>query len=183
MVTGILSKKQMVLGKSIKSGDVIIGMKSTGLHSNGYSLARKALLSKYSIKDKIKGIGVLGNALLAPTEIYVKPVLEALDKCKINGLAHITGGSFTKLLRLKKIGFNLDSLPKTPPLMQLIQDRGVKEDEMYKTFNMGIGFCVVAPKNDVSKIRSIFKKHKITGQEIGTIMKKTGVFVNSKKIA
>ncbi len=183
MVTGILSKKQMVLGKSIKSGDVIIGMKSTGLHSNGYSLARKVLLSKYSIRDKIKGIGVLGNALLEPTEIYVKPVLEALDKCKINGLAHITGGSFTKLLRLKKIGFNLDSMPKTPPLMQLIQDRGVKEDEMYKTFNMGIGFCVIAPKNDISRIRSIFKKHKIPSHEIGTISKKTGVFVNSKKIA
>jgi phosphoribosylformylglycinamidine cyclo-ligase len=183
MVTGILSKKQMVLGKSIKSGDVIIGMKSSGLHSNGFSLARKVLLSKYSIKDKIKGVGVLGNALLEPTEIYVKPVLEALDKCKINGLAHITGGSFTKLLRLKKIGFNLDSMPKTPPLMQLIQDRGVKEVEMYKTFNMGVGFCVIAPKNDVSKIRSIFKKHKITSHEVGTIIKKTGVFVNSKKIA
>jgi len=118
MVTGILSKKQMILGKSIKSGDIIIGLKSTGLHSNGYSLARKTLLSKYSVKDKIKGIGFLGNALLTPTEIYVKPVLEALEKYKIHGLAHITGGAFTKLLRLKKIGFNLDSLPKTPPLMQ-----------------------------------------------------------------
>jgi len=183
MVTGILSKKQMVLGKSIKSGDVIIGMKSTGLHSNGFSLARKALLSKYSIKDKIKGVGFLGNALLTPTEIYVKPVLEALDKCKINGLAHITGGYFTKLLRLKKIGFNLDSMPKTPLLMQLIQDRGIKEDEMYKTFNMGIGFCVISHKSEVSKIRSIFKKHKIKSHEIGTVIKKTGVFVNSKRIA
>ena len=103
MVTGILSKKQMILGKSIKSGDTIIGLKSTGLHSNGYSLARKALLPKYSVKDKIKGVGVLGNALLTPTEIYVKPVLEALEKCKIHGLAHITGGAFTKLLRLKKL--------------------------------------------------------------------------------
>jgi len=183
MVTGILSKKQMILGKSIKSGDTIIGLKSTGLHSNGYSLARKALLSKYSVKDKIKGVGVLGNALLTPTEIYVKPVLEALEKCKIHGLAHITGGAFTKLLRLKKIGFNLDSLPKTPPLMQLIEDQGVKQDEMYKTFNMGIGFCVIAQKSEVSKIKSICKKHKIKSQEIGSINKKTGVFVNSKRIA
>ncbi|TFH00646.1 MAG: phosphoribosylformylglycinamidine cyclo-ligase, partial [Nitrosopumilus sp.] len=84
MVVGLLSKKQMVLGNSIKSGDVIIGAKSSGLHSNGYSLARKVLLSKYSIKDKIKGAGILGNLLLSPTEIYVKPVLEMLDKCKIN---------------------------------------------------------------------------------------------------
>ncbi|GIS96258.1 MAG: hypothetical protein CM1200mP23_0640 [Nitrososphaerota archaeon] len=88
MVVGILSKKEMVLGNKIKPNDVIIGIKSSGLHSNGYSLARKVLLSKYSVKDNIKGIGNLGSALLRPTEIYVKPVLEALKKCKINGLAH-----------------------------------------------------------------------------------------------
>ena len=111
---GILSKKEMVLGKSIRTGDVIIGIKSSGLHSNGYTLARNVLLSKYKLSDKVKGIGKLGAALLTPTEIYVKPVLEALSKCKIHGLAHITGGSFTKLLRLKNIGFDLTNLPKTP---------------------------------------------------------------------
>jgi phosphoribosylformylglycinamidine cyclo-ligase len=183
MVVGILSKKQMVLGNKIKKGDVIIGAKSSGLHSNGYSLARKVLLSKFSIRDRIKQVGVLGNALLVPTEIYVKPVLEILDKCKISGLAHITGGSFTKLLRLKKIGYNLDSMPKIPPLFQLIQDRGVSTDEMYKTFNMGVGFCVISPKNEASKIISIFKKHKIKSQKIGKITNKKGVFINSKKIS
>jgi phosphoribosylformylglycinamidine cyclo-ligase len=182
MVVGILSKKQMILGNSIKTNDVIIGVKSTGLHSNGYSLARK-VLSKYSLKQKFKGIGTLGNALLKPTEIYVKPVLEAIEKCSIHGLAHITGGSFTKLLRLKQIGFELDNLPKTPPLMQLIQDCGVKSDEMYKTFNMGIGFCIISPQSEVKKIRKIFKNHKLTTYEIGHISKKKGVFVNSKKIA
>ncbi|MEK0382342.1 MAG: phosphoribosylformylglycinamidine cyclo-ligase, partial [Nitrosopumilus sp.] len=93
MVVGILSKKQMILGKKINVGDVIIGAKSSGLHSNGYSLARKVLLSKYSLKSRFKGIGVLGNALLTPTEIYVKPVLEIIQKCNVHGLAHITGGS------------------------------------------------------------------------------------------
>jgi len=141
------------------------------------------LLSKYSIKDKIKGVGVLGNTLLSPTEIYVKPVLEILDKCKINGLAHITGGAFTKLLRLKKTGFNLDDMPNPPPIFGLIQERGVKTDEMYKTFNMGVGFCVVAPKDQATKIKSIFRKHKIASQEIGNITNKKGVFVNSKRIA
>lgn len=183
MVVGILSKKQMVLGNKIKAGDVIIGAKSSGLHSNGYTLARKVLLSKYSVKDKIKGIGNLGNALLAPTEIYVKPVLEMLSKAKIHGLAHITGGSFTKLMRLKKIGYNLDHMPKPPPIFELIQKNGVKTDEMYKTFNMGIGFCVIAPKTEARKIQSIFKKHKIKSQEIGKISNKKGVFINSKKIA
>ena len=136
-----------------------------------------------SLKSKIKGVGVLGNALLTPTEIYVKPVLEIVDKCKIHGLAHITGGSFTKLLRLKKIGFNLDNLPKTPPIMQLIEDQGVKKEEMSKTFNMGIGFFFFSPKNQEAKIKSIFKKHKIKSQKIGNIVSKKGVFVNSKKIA
>ena len=183
MVVGMVSKKDLVLGNKIKTGDIIIGAKSSGIHSNGYSLARKALLTKYTVKDKIKGVGVLGNALLTPTEIYVKPVLEMVQKCKVNGLAHITGGSFTKLLRLKKIGYNIDSLPKIPPIMGLIEEQGVKLEEMYKTFNMGVGFCVIAPMNQVNQIKSIFKKHKIVSQEIGKITSKKGVFVNSKKIA
>ena len=183
MVVGMLSKKEMVLGNKIKPNDVIIGIKSSGLHSNGYSLARKALLSKYSVKDKIKGVGNLGEALLRPTEIYVKPVLESLKKCKINGLAHITGGSFTKLLRLKQIGYHLDNMPKTPPLMQLIEDTGVKNEEMYKTFNMGVGFCIIASENQVKGIHKIFAKHKMKSYEIGRISKNKGVFINKLKIA
>ncbi|MDC0052285.1 phosphoribosylformylglycinamidine cyclo-ligase [Candidatus Nitrosopelagicus sp.] len=183
MVVGMLSKKEMVLGDKIKPNDVIIGIQSSGLHSNGYSLARKALLSKYSVKDNIKGVGNLGNALLRPTEIYVKPVLDALKKCKINGLAHITGGSFTKLLRLKKIGYHLDSMPKTPALMQLIEDTGVKNEEMYKTFNMGVGFCIISPENQVKDIHKILNKHKMKSYEIGRISKNKGVFINKLKIA
>ena len=106
-----------------------------------------------------------------------------LEKCKINGLAHITGGAFTKLLRLKSIGYDLDSMPKANPIFGLMQERGVKTDEMYKTFNMGVGFCVIAPKNQAAKIISIFSKHKIVSQEIGKITNKKGVYVNSKKIA
>jgi phosphoribosylformylglycinamidine cyclo-ligase len=182
-VVGLLPKHKMILGKNITKDNVIVGAKSTGLHSNGFSLARKTLLQKYSINDKIKGIGVLGDALLTPTEIYVKPVLEIIEKCKVNGLAHITGGSFTKLLRLKKVGFELDSLPRTPRIMELIEHQGVSKEEMYKTFNMGIGFCVIVQKDEVSEIKSIFKKHKIFAQEIGKITDKPSVIVNSKKIA
>ena len=183
MVVGLVSKKDLVLGNKIKPGDTIIGTKSSGIHSNGYSLARKALLSKYSVKDKVKGIGVIGNELLRPTEIYVKPVLEIIQKCRVNGLAHITGGAFTKLMRLKKTGYEIDALPKIPPIMGLIEEQGVKPEEMYKTFNMGVGFCVVAPKDQTARIKSIFKKHKISSQEIGQITSKKGVFVNSSKIA
>ena len=88
-------------------------------------MARKAILGKYSVKDKVKGVGRIGDALLKPTQIYTKPVLEIIDKCKVNGLAHITGGAFTKLLRLKKIGYEIDSLPKIPPIMGLVEEQGV----------------------------------------------------------
>ena len=183
MVVGLIEKKDMVLGDRIKKGDVIIGANSSGIHSNGYTLARKALLKKYSVKDRVKGVGRIGDALLEPTEIYTKPVLEIVQKCKVDGLAHITGGSFTKLLRLKKIGYSIDALPKIPPIMGLVEEQGVKRDEMYKTFNMGVGFCVMAPKQQAARIISIFKKHRIASQEIGEVISKKGVFVNSTRIA
>ena len=183
MVVGLTEKKDLVLGNKIKPGDVIIGAKSTGIHSNGYSLARKALLKKFSVKDRVKGVGKIGDALLKHTEIYTNPVLEMVQKCKINGLAHITGGAFTKLLRLKETGYEIDTLPKIPPIMGLIEEQGVKDEEMYKTFNMGVGFCVIAAKDQVTRINSIFKKHKIKSEQIGQITSKKGVFVNGIKIA
>ena len=183
MVVGLLDRQDMVLGNKIKTGDTIIGVKSSGLHSNGYSLARKILLSKYSLQDRIKGVGVLGDALLEPTEIYVRPVLEAIRKCKVHGLAHITGGSFTKLLRLKKTGYVIDNLPKPAEIFQVIEDGGVEKEEMYKTFNMGIGFCLITPKEVEGKIIEVFKKYGLESRPIGHIADRKGVFVGSLKIA
>lgn len=183
MVVGILDKSDIVLGDKIKTSDIIIGVSSSGLHSNGYSLARKTLLSKYSIQEKIKGLGVLGEVLLEPTEIYVKPVLQSLKECNIHGLAHITGGSFTKLLRLKKIGFMLDNLPEPPPIFQIIENQGVEREEMYKTFNMGIGFCLIVPKEEEDRVVQIFKKHRFQSRRIGKIVEKKGVHINKLKIA
>ena len=183
MVAGIVEKNKTILGNKISSGDRIIGIRSTGIHSNGYSLARKALLRKYSVKDRVSGIGRIGDALLTPTEIYVRPVLEIIARCQVHGLANITGGAFTKLLRLKNTGFWLDSMPEPPKIMQLIESTGVREDEMYKTFNMGVGFCVIVPKKHSDSVISICKKHRMESQEIGFITDKKGVFVNSKKLA
>ena len=183
MVVGILNKQDIILGDKIKTGDVIIGVNSSGLHSNGYSLARKALFSKYTIHEKIKGLGVLGDALLASTKIYVKPVLQTIKECKIHGLAHITGGSFTKLLRLKKTGFMLDNLPDPPPIFNIISEQGVDREEMYKTFNMGIGFCLVAPKTEEYTISKIFKKHGFQTRQIGKIIEKKGVFIDKLRLA
>jgi len=183
MVVGILDKQDIILGDMITPGDVIIGVKSSGLHSNGYSLARKVLLSKYSLKDKIKGSGTIGDALLEPTEIYVKPVLESLEECDIHGLAHITGGSFSKLLRLKKTGYMLDNMPDPQEIFQLIENEDVEKEEMYKTFNMGIGFCLIAPEDEGELIEEIFKKHGLKSRQIGNIIEKKGVFVDSLRIA
>lgn len=183
MVVGILKKREMVLGNKIKTGDIIIGINSSGLHSNGYSLARKVLLSKYSIREKIKGLGILGDALLEPTLIYVKPVLQAIKECNIHGLAHITGGSFTKLLRLKKAGYIIDDLPTPLPIFQIIQDQDVARVEMYKTFNMGIGFCLISPKDEEQRISQIFKKHGFQSRQIGKIIEKNGVYINKLRIA
>jgi phosphoribosylformylglycinamidine cyclo-ligase len=181
-VVGILNKHDIILGNKIKTGDIIIGINSSGLHSNGYSLARK-VLSKYTMQEKIKSIGILGDALLAPTKIYVKPVLQAIKECNIHGLAHITGGSFTKLLRLKKIGFMLDNLPEPPPIFHIIEDQGVEKEEMYKTFNMGIGFCIIVPKNEEAVISQIFKKHGFHGKQIGKIIEKKGVYIDKLRMA
>jgi phosphoribosylformylglycinamidine cyclo-ligase len=183
MVLGILSKQNLILGDMITPGDIIIGVKSSGLHSNGYSLARKVLLSKYSLRDKIKGLGTLGDALLEPTEIYVKPVLQAIRECDIHGLAHITGGSFTKLLRLKKIGYMLNNLPEPPEIFQIIENQDVEKEEMYKTFNMGIGFCLIVPEEEGERVDEIFKKHGMTSRQIGEIIEKKGVYADSLKIA
>jgi phosphoribosylformylglycinamidine cyclo-ligase len=183
MVVGLLDKQDMILGDMITPSDIIIGVRSSGLHSNGYSLARKVLLSKYSLKDKIKGLGTLGDALLEPTEIYVNPVLESIEECDIHGLAHITGGSFTKLLRLKKTGYMIDNMPEPPEIFQLIENEDVEKEEMYKTFNMGIGFCLIVPEEEGELIESIFKKHGLKSRQIGSIIEKKGVFVDSLKIA
>ncbi len=183
MVVGTLKKQNMILGTAISPGDIIIGVKSTGLHSNGYSLARKVLLSKYSLRDKIKGLGTLGDVLLEPTEIYVRPVLEAIRECDIHGLAHITGGSFTKLLRLKKTGYLLDNLPEPPEIFQIIENQDVEKEERYKTFNMGIGFCLVVPEEESERVDEIFKKHGMTSRQIGEITEKKGVYIDSLKIA
>jgi len=176
MVAGLVDKTKLILGNKIRVGDIIIGIASTGIHSNGYSLARKVLLKKYAINDNVRGIGKIGHAMLEPTQIYVKPILEILSRCEIHGLANITGGAFTKLLRLKKTGFVLDMMPEPPKIMQLIEDLGVTNKEMYKTFNMGVGFCIISPKMQANKIMEICRKHGLMSYEIGHISEKNWCF-------
>jgi len=179
MVLGSVARKsELVLGQRITVGDVILGVESSGLHSNGYTLARKVLLSKYSL-DEIPGymLRTLGEELLTPTRIYVKPIIEILNRRKsirIHGLAHITGGSFTKLARLnKRVRYMLNNLPSVEGIFKQIKVEGrVDINEMYRTFNMGIGFCVILPRNSVDKVFSIFEKYRMRCLQIGTVDKK-----------
>jgi phosphoribosylformylglycinamidine cyclo-ligase len=171
-VLGIVSGKP-ILGSSIKQGDIIIGIESSGLHSNGYTLARKVLLGRYSVDDNADYlIQTVGEELLVPTRIYVKPVMELLKKkIPVHGLAHITGGSFTKLPRLNsRVNFILDDLPPTTGIFKQIQiDGEIDALEMYRTFNMGVGLCAICPRSAADDIFSTFAKYKMDARIIGKI--------------
>ena len=175
---GITEEKKLILGDKIQTGDKILGVESNGLHSNGYTLARK-VLSKYSLGDYPEFLDLsLGEELLKPTRIYVEPVIKTIKnkKIQINGLAHITGGAFTKLNRLnKKINYNLEKFPEISGIFKQIQyDGKIVTTEMYKTFNMGIGFCLILSPDLVDPIKSIFDKYKMKIFELGYVNKGTG---------
>jgi phosphoribosylformylglycinamidine cyclo-ligase len=141
-------------GANVRPGDVVIGLPSSGLHSNGYSLARHALFTKagMTLADQVPGTGKrLDHALLQPTRVYVKAA-EAIWQSGItpHGLAHISGGGLLNLARLAAdVSYELDALPSPPEIFGLIADKGeVPAATMYATFNMGFGFCMVIAKSD-----------------------------------
>lgn len=177
MVMGVVKGKP-ILGAAIKQGDIILGVESSGLHSNGYTLARKVLLSKYSVDDNANHlVQSVGEELLIPTKIYVRPVMEILKKkIKVHGLANITGGSFTKLPRLNsRVRYDLDDLPAPIGIFKQIQvDGEIDSKEMYRTFNMGVGFCVIASKASADDIVSVFAKFRMRCKAIGRIEKGRG---------
>jgi phosphoribosylformylglycinamidine cyclo-ligase len=146
---GVVALDSLVTGSAIEPGDAVIGLPSSGLHSNGYTLARSAL-EGIPLDDERLG-RPLGDVLLEPTEIYVKPVVELLrSEVEVRGLAHITSGGLENLLRLEaEVGYEIDDPLQVPEVFSLIQQLGeVSEAEMYEVFNMGCGFCVVVAAAD-----------------------------------
>jgi phosphoribosylformylglycinamidine cyclo-ligase len=188
LAVGICSKKNLVLGDKVRRGDALVGVASSGIHSNGLSLARSVLLKKHSLRDTPSGLEQsVGEELLEPTRIYVKPVRELLGGTEIHGLAHITGGgAFLKLervLRSGSIGVDLDRLPEPPAIFQLIKKEGrISRREMYRTFNMGVGFVLVCPDDQVDRIVRIFRKHRQKAMRIGSVQKKTGIRIDGKPL-
>jgi phosphoribosylformylglycinamidine cyclo-ligase len=178
-----VKKDDIILGDKISPGDVVISLKSSGLHSNGYTLARKVIeRSKLSYKDRFPGGfypgKTVGEVLLTPTVIYVREILELLKKVKVHGLAHITGSGLWNLPRLnKKVKYVIDSPFEPQPIFDFLQKHGNIEDrEMYQTFNMGMGFAVVVSERDVKLSKNILEKYsKVDVKVVGKIEKGNGV--------
>lgn len=174
---GVVDKKKIIDGRRIKAGDVIIGLASSGLHSNGYSLARKVIFERLGLSIGSKPDGYkndVGSMLIAPTRIYVKPVRSLMKEVDICGMAHITGGGFTENIP-RVIPKGLKAVIKKgswkmPPVFKLIQDGGsISEDEMLRTFNCGIGFIMVVREKDAEKTMARIKKLGERPYLIGTI--------------
>jgi phosphoribosylformylglycinamidine cyclo-ligase len=178
---GVIALDALVTGAACRPGDALIGLPSSGLHSNGFSLARRALLGDGGLRlhdrpEELDGATV-ADALLEPTAIYVRGVLELLRSgVPVAGLAHITGGGLANLLRLDAaVGFEIaDPLP-VPPVFGLVRALGgVREAEMWEVFNMGCGFCAVVPETHAGAAVAILERHHPGSRPIGTVTAEAG---------
>lgn len=166
---GIVDKEKIITGEKIKKGDHIFGLKSSGIHSNGYSLVRKIVLEKekLSLDEKIEGLDTsLGEELLKPTKIYVKEILALLEKIEINGLSHITGGGFYENIpRMIPDGLcakiDVRNIP-LPKIFSLLEKWGeLDKKDMYETFNMGVGLVFAVDKKDIEKVKEIIDEDEL----------------------
>lgn len=158
---GVADKSRIITGSEVKAGDVLVGLPSSGLHSNGYSLARKVLLGGeygYDYDTYVDELGMtVGEAMLIPTKIYVKQVLPFLEQFHIHGMCHITGGGL--LENLPRV-FPADLMAQidtstwqVPPICQLIQKAaGIAREEMHRVFNMGVGFVIILPQEEADAL-------------------------------
>ncbi|MEM4700325.1 MAG: phosphoribosylformylglycinamidine cyclo-ligase [Candidatus Nezhaarchaeales archaeon] len=180
---GVVEVERLVSGERLRPGDVVVGVSSSGIHSNGLTLARKVLLSEgRGVHDALPELEAsIGEELLKPTYIYVKPTLRALRSVEVHAVAHITGGAFTKLRRFESyspVGFKLDQLPEPPGVFKAIQRLGgVSWREMYRTFNMGVGLCVVVPPEAVDDVICIYEAEGFEAWRVGEVVGEPGVWV------
>ena len=166
---GVVEKKELIDGKGIKPGHVLLGIESSGPHSNGYSLIR-AILKKHKAPDAIM------RTLLKPTHLYPAPVLELIKKINVKGMAHITGGGLTENIpRILKKGLIADvglSTWKFPKAFLWLQEKGkISTEDMLRIFNCGIGMVCILDKKEVSKAQKILSSYKLRSFEIGSITK------------
>jgi phosphoribosylformylglycinamidine cyclo-ligase len=161
----------------MRPGDVVLALPSSGLHSNGYSLVRKVLLDHkgYRVDTKVAELGkTLGEELLIPTTIYVQPLLDLLDIVTVSGIAHITGGGFRgNIPRVlpESCAVTIDKASwKSPPVFDLIQrEAGLDDDEMFRTFNMGVGLVVILPAGQTDEALKLLRNHGVDAWIIGEV--------------
>ena len=166
---GVVEKTKLIDGKGIKSGHVLLGVESSGPHSNGYSLIR-SILKKHTAPDSIM------RTLLKPTHLYPAPILELIKKTNVKGMAHITGGGLTENIpRILKKGLIADvnlSSWKFPKAFQWLQEKGkISQSDMLRIFNCGIGMVCILDKAEVEKAKKILSRHKLRTFEVGSIVK------------
>jgi phosphoribosylformylglycinamidine cyclo-ligase len=172
---GVVGLDAIVTGEGLEPGDPILGLPSSGLHSNGYTLARRAL-DGIPLDDRRLG-RPLGEVLLEPTEIYVPAVLELLRSAvDVRGLAHITGGGLGNLTRLRaEVGYRIDDPLPVPPVFELIAKLGeVSDEEMYEVFNMGCGFCCLVAATDEVNALELLRRHYPEAKVIGRATDRAG---------
>lgn len=180
---GACEKSELITGEFIQENDVLIGLSSSGIHSNGYSLVRKIFFEDHqlSINEKLPELEeALGTELITPTKIYVKPILEAMAKFKIKGMAHITGGGFIENIpRMLPNGLGADIQLGTWPILPIFKTLKkygeITQEEMFNTFNMGIGFVIAVDSSIANAALDFFNTHGEQAYQIGKITKQPGV--------
>ncbi len=181
---GFVKKDKIIVGDKIEPGDKIIGLASSGIHTNGLTLARKVIFEKYKINDILPWGKTVAEELLTPTKIYVKPVLEMIksDFENIHGLAHITGGGFLNIRRLNEnVGYKIEKLLPIPEIFSEIKRLGkIQDKEMFRTFNMGVGFCVIAKEE--KEIIRIAEKYGTAADVIGEVDKTKKITIEEYNI-
>ena len=176
---GVVDKEKILNNKEMAEGDIIIALPSSGVHSNGFSLVRKVFdVENADIKTPLERLGgkSIGETLLTPTKIYVKPILALLEEVKVKGISHITGGGFYENIPRSipdGLGAKVNkSAVKVLPIFTLLQETGnIPERDMFNTFNMGVGMSVVVRKEDASKAIEILKANGEDAYIIGEIIK------------
>jgi len=181
-IVGAVERKKIITGRNIRSGDLIIGMPSSGLHTNGFSLARKIIFEQEGLKpdDVLPGVGrKAGEALLAVHRSYFRPVCALMNRVKIKGMAHITGGGFqdnVPRILSDDVDAVFDLSSWTPlPIFRFLQERGkVEREEMYRVFNMGMGMVIVIAPSEFSAAMKILRRTGVRALKIGRIEKGSG---------
>jgi len=177
---GIAEKSKLVTGESIETGDVIIGLPSSGIHSNGYSLVRK-IVKELDLAEVYEGLSEpLGEALLTPTKIYAKQLQAVMDELTVKGISHITGGGFYEnfpRMLPEGLGVELDETSwEVPEIFSFLQTKGnIADKDMYGVFNMGIGMAIVVAEADADQALTILKEQGEAASVIGTVTSEEGV--------